>query len=197
MKIFLLPLFFSFILLGCTPENPSNPNNQTTTICPQPKLQFKANGVLYECNAVADSRLGWVGYPRFFKNNLNSPTGNVNAYDLMFCNYKKINKSDDYAGIWVANFPISQNKIIGWLQFYTPNLTTGTYSNSDNSFDFENLNYDYEANENAISLIITSSNNGLVSGTFNGVLPAGTGLPDNDPQITITDGIFSNIPVLE
>ena len=191
--LFLFIIVFNLCLTSCTPDNPTTTNNQTTTICPQPSLQFKGNGILYVCNAVADSRLGWVGYPSINKN-----TSSGNSYNLLFCNKKDLSGGLDMF-IWTVNYPVTQNTVNGCINF-GPNinsLSTGTYQNIDMVFEFLNLNNHYETNPNALSLIITSVNNGLASGTFSGSLPGGTGTVNNGPQMNITDGVFSNIPVFE
>ena len=192
-------LFYSAVVItallmsSCTPDNPTTTNNQTTTICPQPSLQFKGNGILYVCNAVADSRLGWVGFPRLV--NQDNPSNNYSGYNLEFTNHKIYSEE----GTWSANYPITQNTVDAYIDFgpTVANLTVGNYSNTDMGMGFPNLNYTYETNPNSLNLNITSLTNGLASGTFSGSIPGGTGPLNNGPQMIITDGIFSNIPVIE
>jgi hypothetical protein len=155
---------------------------------PQPSLQFKGNGVLYVCKGVNDSRVGWAGYPFFAKEQTPSPV----SYSLAFSNFK----NDD----WLYSFPNTSNQVTGSIYFLKTNLNIGTYSNDDMAIDFENLNYHYEVNPNRLTFKVTSINNGLASGTFSGTLPAGpisSFDPNRGPQMNITDGVFTNIPVFE
>ena len=62
---------------------------------------------------------------------------------------------------------------------------------------FNNDTYRYENVPNSIVLNITSIANGLVSGTFNGVIPAVNNGVSNGPQMNITEGVFSNIPLFQ
>ena len=192
----------SIILFQISCRKPATAQSPTPScIGPQPKLQFKANGTLYVCNAVSDSRLGWVGFPRFYKNI--GPSGsNINSFNLNFCNTKRLEKSEDDIGSWVVNFPSTQNTVNAWISFGNnlTSLSVGSYSNNDMGIDFINLNYHYEVNSRSLIFIINSINNGMASGSFSGSLPAGNGLPNstNDgPLMTITEGVFSDLPILE
>lgn len=191
-------LFYSAVVItallmsSCTPDNPTTTNNQTTTICPQPSLQFKGNGNLYVCNAVSDSRVGWAGYP-YLRKILNGSSGF--NFSLNFGNIKDYN--DNFQ--WMSNFPITQYSVLGWITFPLNNtlIAADTYNHNDNVIEFSTQNYRYEGGFGDISLIITNINNGLASGTFSGSLPGGTGTVNYGPQMNITDGVFSNVPVFE
>jgi len=182
-------LLSTFFLSSCTPDTPVTTNNNTA-ICPQPKLQYKGNGTLYVCNAVPDSRFGWAGYPYF----INISDGCV----LDFVNYK-IGPRQHGSPISYVNFPATQNKIQGSFYFNTPGSTPniGTYNTVDIALSFNDDTYHYEDVPNSIVLNITSLANGLVSGTFSGVIPAVNNGISHGPQMNITEGVFSNIPVYE
>jgi hypothetical protein len=201
-KIFLITFLYTF-LSSCTPDTPDTPVPPTnnSVIGPQPTFQFKGNGTLYVCNAVADSRLGWVGFPRIVKQvNKNPINGSITSnYDIIICNKKDIPTKYSQEGAFLANYPITQNTVAGTFVFGSniSNLTTGTFQIIDMGIDFINLGYHYEFNPNVITLTITNVNNGLASGNFSGVIPGGSSQINNGPQMTITEGIFSNVPILE
>jgi hypothetical protein len=198
-KIFLITFLYTF-LSSCTPDTPVPPT-YNTAICPQPTLQFKGNGTLYVCNAVADSRLGWVGFPRIIKyTDIHPFNGTITTgYGIIFCNKKDIELKYSESGAFLANYPITQNTVSAtWgIGQNISNLTTGTFQIKDVAMNFINLGYHYEFNPNVITFTITNVNNGLASGNFSGVIPGGSSQINNGPQMTITEGIFSNIPILE
>ena len=180
----------TILLTSCTPDTLVTTNTNNGAICSQPKLQFKGNGTLFVCDAIPDSRFGWAGYP--FLINTSATNGR-----LTFINYKKSAYSS--SPIWLVNFPVTQNKVSGDFTFNTigntPNI--GNYSTIEIGMSFNNDTYRYENVPNSIVLNITSIANGLVSGTFNGVIPAVNNGVSNGPQMNITEGVFSNIPLFQ
>jgi hypothetical protein len=199
MKKFLLGslvllMFSASIILfnaSCNKDSDAQPNsNSSNCIGPQPTLQFKGNGVLYVCKGVNDSRVGWSGYPVIWRGNDSRP-----FYRLDFCNYKQ---TVDYSGQYNVNFPITSNTVGGFIAMSTANLSIGTYTSADDAIRFDNLDHEYEANDGRITINITSIKDGLASGTFSGNLPAtGTGNFNRGPQMNITEGVFTSIPVFE
>ncbi|MFN5334566.1 MAG: hypothetical protein ACK5BV_05205 [Bacteroidota bacterium] len=168
--------------ISCNKESDAQPQSQSNCVGPQPTLRFKGNGVLYECKGINDSRVGWAGYPFWSKEN------SFQTYDLSFSNY-----DDDYNVF--ANFPNTANKVGGFVTIKS--LSIGTYTNSDNVFVFPDLNYRWELNPGSLVFIITSKNNGYASGTFSGKFPAGNSANATGPEMNITEGVFTNIPVYE
>ena len=183
----------SIILFQISCKKDATAQNSTSNcIGPQPTLQFKGNGVLYTCNAVADSRLGWVGYPRIIGQKNGDST-----YGIEFCNKKQWEEN----GTWMFDFPITPNLAEGGIDWKINGsvLTQGIYSNKGMALglNYQNSNYHYETNPNCFTVNINSISNRMATGTFSGSLPSGNGSINNGPAMMITDGVFSNLPILE
>jgi hypothetical protein len=186
----------SIILFNLSCNKPADAQqNQSNCVGVQAKLQFKGNGVLYECNAVFDSRVGWVGYP--YINKKIEQQGSQPTYKLAFKNYKNYAWSDDIS--WIVNYPATQNTVDGSI-YIGSTISVGTYTNTNQVIFFEKLVYKYEDIPKCLVVNITSINNGLASGTFSGTLPSGyNGTPNQaaHPQMNITEGVFSNVPIFD
>lgn len=157
--------------ISCNKESDAQPQIPSNCVGPQPTLRFKGNGVLYECKGVNDSRVGWAGYP-FWSSSI-----------LIFDNYG------------FSIFPTTPNKVGGFVKIAS--LSAGTFTNTDNVFNFPDLKYRWELNPGSLVFIITSKNNGYASGTFSGKLPAGNSANAMGPEMKITEGVFTNIPFFE
>jgi hypothetical protein len=189
-SLVLLMFSASIILFNISCNKESDAQQTTNCIGPQPILQFKGNGVLYECKGINDARVGWVGYPKIWKSFSSGKT----FYNISFSNYKTQGDFDN----WTYNYPATANTVSGWIAFETPTFGISTYTNTDDAIGFDNLDYGYELNKGRLIFTITSMRNGLVSGTFSGILPAtATGNYNRGPLMNITEGVFANIPVFE
>jgi len=176
---------------SCSQQAPAQISG-TNCFIPQPKLQFKGNQILYTCDAITDSRFGWIGYPFIIINS----TG---VCSFEFINVKPPNFGYSGSPIWWVNFPSTPNKIEGSLSFNIlgSSLNIGNYSTNDIVFSFNENLYHYESVPNSISISITSISNGLASGTFSGIIPAVNNTVSHGPQMNITEGLFNNIPIFE
>ncbi len=160
----------SIILFQISCKKDATAQNSTNNcIGPQPKFQFKANGVLNNCDAVYNNRIGWINGPSFC---LNNKPGSSH-YELV--------SSDGYG------FSNGGNSII----FILPNNqqpATGLFSITDTDSYINGVNY---AQCNQTIIITAIENNGTtIKGTFSGTFTNGTN------NITITDGEFSEVPII-
>jgi hypothetical protein len=171
-KIFLAVIVtLSITLFSCTPENPTTSNN-TTSIGPQPKFQFKANGIIQYNDAQFDKRIGYVLYPVIeIKNN-----------ELYFSSRQIDN--DEPVEV-TARFPYNSNVLV------TTTLTNPTYLSIRTPNPYFNSSSINLSLENFV-FSISRFSNGTADGTFSGTLTT----TDNNSSITIAEGTFSNIPVL-
>jgi hypothetical protein len=185
-SLVLLTFSASIILfnISCNKESDAQPNsNSSNCIGPQPKFQFKANGKLYVCDAVFDKRIGWSG--NF--NDLNE--GGVpclrgsTRFELSGGLYSPTSGESTYINLFLSN----------------TNPTVGTYNEnnigSDCNFDFDN--YIYTSSTHTITF--TRVSNETADGTFSGVVKTVSfgGQPNPNMTVTITDGVFSNIPIFK
>ena len=191
-KIFLaVVVLISLSLFSCTPSTPVTPSTNNVVIGPQPKFQCKVNGTLYICDAMFDSRRGWI---------TNGGNGGYN---------ENVYIGGELPGVYLVVDPnqyqlvggISNSQIETWvvLPFVTSSaITTGTY-NSNNlnaidmgSYPFDALGtiYDYSTN----TITFTRVSNGTADGTF-----SGTVWPSSNPTniVNITEGVFSNVLVIQ
>lgn len=153
---------------------------------PQPKLQFVANGVTYNCDAIYKEGLGWVKAPYintgavFGAGGFTLVASSTKGYDdgmYIFSNLQH-----------TAHLSLYKNAQIAANSSYT-------IQNGHNVALYNNGTLVARAENNtttSISLTITSIVNGYASGTFSGQTDS------NDPRlprINISEGTFSNIPV--
>ncbi len=172
-----LTLFSISILIfqmSCSQQAPAQTSN-SNCIGPQPKFQFKANGNLYICDAIFDSRLGWVG--------------NVIPYNVVpHIQPDGQNGSYGLTG-WVKN--ASGNTFINFYFPSTNTVTVGTYNSSSSDCQFSFDSHSYNSGSQVINF--TRVSNGTADGTFSGTVQSVMATPTQ--VVTITEGVFSNIPV--
>lgn len=151
------------------------------TCAQKPKLQFYGNGILYSFDAVLYSGL-WLDFPYIKAYSINPSTSNFRIYaDLKLTEKDYISVvhsvSIDLASytnnIIVGNYPT--NNIIPAFRFVL-------YTGPANLITFASTNY---------VVNISKIENNLATGTFSGTLLSPVGAP-----YTITQGTFSNIPVI-
>jgi hypothetical protein len=137
----------------------------TTTTAPQPKMQFAINGTTYNRDATNTGGV-WVNGPQIEKNG-------SGRYELEG-----------------GNMP--EPVIVGLDLCACSTVAAGTYPVSGqagseiqhNSKVYSGLNY---------TVVITSINNGLATGTFSGTFSAYLAPSD---VINVTNGTFSNVPII-
>ena len=192
-------ILFSVILfqVGCTKDNSSSNNNNNTNSCigPQPKLQFKSNGVLYNLDALFNSKLGWINSPVITKIPITPyPGGPTYKYR---CRLQAGNDKGDLNYLPNTNMPSDAFFLIDF-SYNNPKLLAGNYKNDAGDMFCTGTNNCAECNtfNNTITININTITNGYASGTFSGNIPAGSS-PCKNESMTITDGVFSNIPVFE
>jgi hypothetical protein len=192
-SLVLLVFSASIVVFNISCNKESDAQQTTNCIGSQPTLKFKGNGVLYECKAVNDPRLGWIGYPGIWK----IKSSDRDAYAIGFSN----TKTNASSPTWFIDFPITQNTVVGGIVFLSSNLSTTTYLSSGNEISFPSKGYKYGGSgfDKSCVINISSIKNGLASGTFTGTLRAGPiGVDDTKgPLMNITEGVFTNIPVFE
>jgi len=163
---------------------------------PQPKLQFVANGVTYNCDGVWDARFGWVNFPYFIKSIRG--VDNTPYYNLYAENLNSPYAGDDPGHFNV--FPNNQYQCRFYLDFnnVAANLTVGSYSVGTQITLYDKVNRTEIGCEtgsrpiNTFQFNITRISNGSAFGNFSGYIDC----PFNSsPRITITDGAFENIPI--
>lgn len=184
LVLFLFSAAIIIFQISCSQQAPAQ-TSTTNCIGAQPKFQFKANGTLYVCDAVFDNRFGWKG--NYFPDeqgelpNLRFNSSSTNPhYELCGgMSTSTTNKSGINLFLQTTSLP-SENIV------YNYNNVT-----SDCGFSFSNSAYTMS------SFIVTfnninRNNSGVASGIF-----SGTVWPTSTPSqiVTITDGLFSNIPI--
>jgi hypothetical protein len=154
-------------LYSCEPTTPEPPTPNNVVIGPQPKFQYKANGALIIADAVYDPRVGYVNYPAITK-----------SY-----RYASIYEFSSFGGEEIV--PLTTRLYFG-ISANVLTQTTYACTNSDSSIG--GINYDGEN----MTITFTRVSNGYADGTFSGTIsrtsPAST--------VTITEGKFSNVPIL-
>ena len=145
-------LFYSAVVItallmsSCTPDNPVTPTTNNVNIGPQPKMQFKENGVLQIQDAVFESGLGWGVLPAFRQDGtITYLISDVSLHDSV--------------GNRRLNINLTNNNLvnIGTYQSYS------AYYNPIGCLPINNCGYGGSA-----SVTITSISNNTASGTFSG-----------------------------
>ena len=139
-------------------------------------MQYYANGVLVNCDAIADVNLGWIGYPY-----INSSTSRQLRIDLHGSNHQR----DDGINLGLCN---NCGSVITLGQYPINTVGSKSIDCKIQSF-FYNNGPPHNAGDYTVN--VTLIQNGLASGSFSGIL-----LPyySGDPVMNITNGTFSNIP---
>jgi len=149
----------------------------------QPKFQYKANGTLYVCDALFDNRIGWYGN---FTNQLHGEGGGE-----LPAVYINSNEFEISGGVSISTTSSTYiNLYIQSLSSPTTNTPyTSTNIHSDCSIPMSSTINDRSTH----TITFTRVSGGTADGTF-----FGTVWPNSAPSqiITITDGMFYNIPVL-
>jgi hypothetical protein len=158
-----LPFFYS-----CETTTPEPPTSNNVLIGPQPKFEYKANGVLINLDAVYDARIGYLAFPSIFRTGSNS--------------YYFSSGGNEYA------YGVSQPNALNFF-ILTNVITQTTYSCTGSDSKFGGLSH-YSGNQ---TVTITRVNNGYADGTFSGTI-----IRTNAPvsTVTITEGKFSNLPII-
>ena len=144
----------SITIFSCTKDGGSS--TSSTTQPPQPKLQFYGNGVLYNFDAMWDSRVGWISYPAIVKDS----TSTIGSTNTLSTNTQKSSNGGRYT--WInLGFPCLLNSIGTYTAFY---------NNTSN-----NAMFDCSLNQNngwigTDTITVSSLSNGLASGTFVGTV---------------------------
>lgn len=158
----------TFLSLSCNPNGGGQ--GSICSAATQPKLQFKANGTLYNFDAICTSGIGWTEYSYFKKG-----TGTLNS--VPYYNYEL--SSGDH--------PRNGNSLILGLPQNQP-LTVGTYTCTWSDTHLDGKFY----TRGTQTVVVTSITNNRANGTFSGTLL------ENSPgtnSVTITEGVFSNLMI--
>ena len=149
----------------------------------QPKLQFKANGSLYVCDALFDNRVGWYGN---YTDQLHGEGGGelpavyVNSSESSITGGRSISTtSSTYINLYIQS-----------LSSPTTNTPyTSTNIHSDCSIPMSSTINDRSTH----TITFTRVSGGTADGTF-----SGTVWPTSAPSqiVSITDGVFLNLPIL-
>ena len=187
-KIFLaVVVLISLSLFSCTPSTPVTPSTNNVVIGPQPKFQFKANGTLYICDALFDSRIGWYGnYYQQLQQDGGGVCPGFYPYD---------NVGDSYLGGGCSTDMNGDAFVC--LGITTSSITNGTFSTTNLSaadchfaaFPITSPAYWIATQQ---TIVITRVSNGTADGTFSANLTSSVG----NSSVNITEGTFSNIPVI-
>jgi hypothetical protein len=181
--MFIFSISFTVFNLSCNKPADAQPQSQTFCMGPQPKFQFKANGKLYVCDPVFDKRIGWVmtngsefeGYtPGLFIGNDGSELGG---------GLITTSGEETYINLFLSTTSIP---------------SPGTYNEnnigSDSNFDFDNCSYTGSTH----TITFTRVSNGTADGTFSGTVKTGSFSCQTTPKtVTITEGVFSNVPIFQ
>jgi hypothetical protein len=179
------PLVLGIVILlsSCSTENPTNPNpTSTNCIGPQPKFQFKANGVMFVCDALFDSRMGWYGN---YYQQIREGGGQIPGIYALNGQYELS------GGIETA--PLNSLTNIN-LQIVSPSITIGSFSASNVivGCTFAEFPTTGSWKSNGHTVVLSRVSNGTADGTFFASLTSTVG----NTTVTITEGQFYNIPVL-
>lgn len=166
-------LYLLFIQTSCKKESTNQNNVTSNCIGPQPKMQFKANRVLYSCDAIFDSRLGWAD---------NIPTI---GYDASSGGLGGLSGSFNPT----SNFPNGGGIDIIFRRPIPPPLTVGTYNSLDQLPGGTDGSF---GNCGNFTINISRVSNGTADGTFYGTVWE-SATPNQ--VITISEGVFSNVIV--
>jgi len=188
-SLVLLMFSASIILfnISCNKESDAQPNsNSSNCMGPQPKFQYKANGKLYICDPVFDKRIGWT-----------------QANNTFFTGYTPSLSSSAVGSTELSGgLTTSSGKEVFINLFLSINSTpsVGTYNENNISSDcrFEEFdNYSYSSSTHTITF--TRVSNGTADGTFSGTVKTSSfaGQPNPNKTVTITEGVFTNIPTFQ
>lgn len=170
-------------MTSCTPSTPVTPSTNNVVIGPQPKFQFKANGTLYICDALFDSRIGWYGN---WYQQLKEGGGQVPAV------YTYNGQNELSGGLETG--PLNSSTYLN-LQIPSATITVGSFTSNNMSIvDCGFAAYPTTGNwkSNSHTIIFSRISNGTADGTFSATLTSTVG----NTTVNITEGSFSNIPVL-
>jgi hypothetical protein len=170
--------------LSCNKPADAQPQSQTNCMGPQPKFQFKANGKLYVCDPVFDKRIGWT-----MVNNYEG-TGATDGYT------PDLHIGSDYSilgGGYLS--PSFVETYINLKLSTTSTPTVGTYNenNIESDCSFSEIDNNGFYNRSTHTITFTRVSNGTVDGTFSGTVRTTNTTPVK--TVTITEGVFSNIPI--
>jgi len=178
--LFLFSAAIIIFQISCSQQAPAQ-TSTSNCIGPQPKFQFKANGVLYNCDAVFDTRFGWK----------------AKSYKDLFGELPSITLSPNDTR---PNFELSGNASttvndimhFNFINYSTPSPIALTYNSISGGADckFPNDNNIYGNSNHSITF--TRVSNGTADGSFSGTVWTTSA---SSQIVTITDGVFSNIPV--
>ena len=180
----LLLFSISIIIFEISCNKSANSQSQSSSTTPaQPKLQFYANGVLYNMDAVWDSRIGWINYPQFYKDYYAGSGGSGYYYSLQGSTYNNntaLVHPNNYINLGITN---NSSIAVGTFNLSSP-------ANIDCSFGTSpNLGVNYSSGNYSITITAVSGNE--VTGTFSGTINT---YPVTTP-LNITQGTFSNLPI--
>ncbi len=179
LALFLFSAAIIIFQISCSQQAPAQ-TSTSNCIGPQPKFQFKANGILYVCDALFDSRVGWYGDwlatdgTRYIVGAEIPSVGNdlsggksVSPTNAVTINLPLPNGVPTLAPIVVQNS--------GFLDCHIPGIS-GIFGNGNYTINFSRI-----------------SSDGYADGTFSATIWQ-TSAPSQ--TVSITDGVFSNLPVL-
>ena len=154
--------------LSCSKS--SEAQTQTSNcIGTQPKMQFKWNNNLSNCDAVFDAKLGWKTSPTINGKNNNFTLMSWEGYGYLSTSVASLN----------LYFPNGQQPVVG---SYT--VTNGFCDCFINNTQYSKGTY---------TIVITSVANGYANGTFYGSVSTTSG----SSTVTLTEGVFTNIPIVQ
>ena len=169
--------------ISCNKDSDAQQQNQTNCMGPQPKFQFRANGKLYVGDPVFDKRIGWTKVNNYEGTNSGdgyTPELSIGSdVTLLSGGYTSASFADNY-----VNLALSTTS--------TPTVGTYTENNiiSDCRFeDFDNTGYTRSTH----TIKFTRVSNGTADGTFSGTVRTVNTTPVK--SVTISEGVFSNIPI--
>jgi hypothetical protein len=156
--------------ISCNKDSDAQPNsNRSNCIGPQPKFQFKANGVLKNCDAVFNPLIGWDKCP-IIQYIPSDTSWGITGF---------IGWGQDFEGegicLEAGGTPMVKT-------YENARVQTARINNIFDSADDANGSF---------RIVIESITNNRATGTFSGQLRTSNG----SINVQITEGVFSNIPV--
>ncbi|MFN5334916.1 MAG: hypothetical protein ACK5BV_06995 [Bacteroidota bacterium] len=154
--------------ISCNKESDAQQTNNNC-IGPQPKFQFKANGVIKNCDAIFNPLIGWDKCPviQYFPSDTSWTIKGFIGWGQDF----------DGEGIYLEAGGAPMVKT-----YENARVVTARINNIFDSVDDANGSF---------RIVITSITNNRATGTFSGQLRTSNG----SISVQITEGVFSNIPV--
>jgi|GEM_PF-2949993 len=178
----LLMTFFSFSILlfqiSCKSDVIAQSNN-SNCIGEKPLFQFKANGILHNCDALFDSRVGWYG------NTESSSVRNLIEGEL-----PSIAKDLGATGYSFSGG--NQQAYLNFLNFSTsPSVGTSTVTNGAADCKIPSFTLFTKA---TYTIAFTRIAGGTADGTFTATL-----INPASPQTTVsvTEGSFKNLMIIQ